>query len=379
VPHTIAVLGSGIVGASAAYHLSRRPEVHVMLVEGKHTGQATAAGAGIVAPGVSIRPPAAWYPFAAAAVRAYPPLLDALASDGEPDAGYEICGGLFVATSEDEAARLDDVRRLIEERARGGMPNVGAVTRLEPDEAAHLFPAIAPGTYAVHVDGGARVDGRRLRDAMLRAAGRRGAALLSGSARLNLTGGVVSGATVEGERVPCEAVVLATGAWDVITEDGRAIDLPVEPQRGQLAHLDLPGAETSAWPFVTGFHSHYLLAFAPHRVVAGATREDGSGFDPRITAGGLNEVMGEALRVAPGLAGATLAELRCGLRPVSPDGLPVLGDRSGLPGAIVATGLGASGLTLGPYTGAIAANLAVGEQPPDSVDLTPFDPDRFSS
>jgi D-amino-acid dehydrogenase len=324
VPETVAVLGSGIVGASAAYHLSRTPGVRVVLVDGGHPGQATAAGAGIVAPGVSIRPPAAWYPFAAAAVRAYPPLLDALRSDGEPDAGYETCGGLFVATSDDEAARLDDVHRLIEERAREGMPNIGTV------------------------------------------------------ARLTVTGGAVSGFAVDAERIPCDAVVLATGAWDVRIEGGQATGLPIRPQRGQLAHLDVPASGTGDWSFVTGFHSHYLLAFAPNRVVAGATREDDSGFDARVTAGGLQEVLGEALRIAPGLRDATLAEVRTGLRPVSPDGLPLLGHLSGLADAIVATGLGPSGLTLGPYAGAIAARLAVGEQPPGEVDLAPFDPDRFA-
>jgi D-amino-acid dehydrogenase len=379
VSDTVAVLGSGIVGASAAYHLSGMAAVRVVLVDGAHQGQATAAGAGIVAPGVSIRPPPVWYPFAAAAVRAYPSLVDALRSDGEADAGYETCGGLFVATDGDEVEELDGVQRLIEARARNGMPNIGAVARLEPAEAARLFPAIAPGTHAVHVEGGARVDGRRLRDAMIRAAARRGATVIRGAGRLTVAAGGVTGITVEDERIGCEAVVAATGAWDVATVDGPTIDVPVEPQRGQLVHLDLPGADTGGWPFVTGFHSHYLLAFAPHRVVAGATREPGSGFDPRITAGGLHEVLGEALRVAPGLGGATLAELRCGLRPMSPDGLPVLGSLPGVDGVIVATGMGPSGLTLGPFTGALAARLAVGDPPPPSeVDLGPFEPGRLA-
>jgi D-amino-acid dehydrogenase len=377
VPETVVVLGSGIVGASAAYHLSRTPGVRAVLVDGGHPGQATAAGAGIVAPGVSIRPPPAWYPFAAAAVRAYPQLLEALASDGEPDAGYEVCGGLFVATNDDEAARLDGVRRLIEERARGGMPNVGTVTPLEPGQTARVFPAIAPGTHAIHVDGGARVDGRRLRDGLVRAARRRGASVVPGEARLAVAGAAVESVIVNGEPIPCDAVILATGAWPVPTAEGTDLPIPVVPQRGQLAHLDVPGTETGAWPFVTGFHSHYVLAFAPHRVVAGATREDGSGFDPRVTAGGLREVVSEAIRVAPGLTDATLADLRCGLRPVSPDGLPILGSLDGLDGAIVATGLGASGLTLGPYTGAVAALLVGGDEPPADTDVTAFDPNRF--
>jgi D-amino-acid dehydrogenase len=117
-----------------------------------------------------------------------------------------------------------------------------------------------------------------------------------------------------------------------------------------------------------------MLAFDDHRVVAGATRETGSGFDYRVTAGGLAEVLGEALSTAPGLATATHLETRVGFRPMSPDGRPVLGPVPGTEGLIVATGLGPTGLTMGPYAGSIAARLALGQPP--GVDLAPFSPQR---
>ena len=118
---------------------------------------------------------------------------------------------------------------------------------------------------------------------------------------------------------------------------------------------------------------HYLLAFDDSRVVAGATRETGSGFDARVTAAGLDEVLTEALRIAPGLAAASHIETRVGLRPAGPDALPLLGP-AGIGGLVVATGLGATGLTLGPLTGATAARTALGADQP--IDLTPFDPLR---
>jgi D-amino-acid dehydrogenase len=128
---------------------------------------------------------------------------------------------------------------------------------------------------------------------------------------------------------------------------------------------------------ITGTYSHYLLAFPENRVVAGATREHDSGYDYRMTAGGVQEALGEALRVAPGLATATLREVRIGLRPTSPDGLPIMGQLPGLDNAYIATGHGASGLTLGPYSGAAIADLATGK--PVAIDLAPFAAARFQT
>ena len=74
---------------------------------------------------------------------------------------------------------------------------------------------------------------------------------------------------------------------------------------------------------------HYILAFAPNRVVCGATREHDAGFDVRVTGAGVAEVLAEAFRVAPGLGSATIAEVRVGLRPFSRDSLPLIGPAPG--------------------------------------------------
>jgi D-amino-acid dehydrogenase len=151
--------------------------------------------------------------------------------------------------------------------------------------------------------------------------------------------------------------------------------VPVVPQRGQIVHIGLDGADTSRWPVVLpSATGHYLLAFDGSRVVAGATREVGSGYDVRVTPGGLAEVLNNALSVAPGLSQGTLLETRVGLRPVGPDIRPLLGPVRGVDGLVVATGLGATGLTMGPLAGAVAARAALGLPP--EVDLGPFDPLR---
>jgi D-amino-acid dehydrogenase len=197
--------------------------------------------------------------------------------------------------------------------------------------------------------------------------------------------------TVDGELLEADAVVVAAGAWTAPLLAPLGIMVRVVPQRGQIVHIGLDGADTSRWPVVLpSATGHYLLAFGGSRVVAGATRETDSGFDVRVTPGGLAEVLANALAVAPGLSAGTLLETRVGLRPAGPDIRPLLGPVAGVDNLTVATGLGASGLTMGPLAGAVAARIALGLPPgqPDRtdatdrtdptapLDLAPFDPLR---
>src|SRR5437588_2153553 len=104
----VVVIGGGIVGSSAAYGLAR-DGVDVTLVDRADEGHATAAGAGIVSPGISARADEESFALAAASVAYYPRLLQWLAEDGERETGYEVVGGLFVATDAAEAAELPDM------------------------------------------------------------------------------------------------------------------------------------------------------------------------------------------------------------------------------------------------------------------------------
>ncbi len=370
----VAVIGGGLVGASAAYRLAC-DDARVTLIDRLDDGQATAAGAGILSPGTSFRSAGELLPLVAQAVAYYPELLARLADDGEHRTGYEIVGALHIATTEEEAGRLPEVLQQAQDRRAAGFGNIGDVASVDPATARARFPALGDLRAAIHLSGAARVDGRRLRDALRRAAVKRGATVLDGTAELLLEGDRATGVTVGGQAVHADAVIVAAGAWSRALADQLGLTLPVYPQRGQIAHLVVPDADTSRWPIVVGFHSHYLLTFPGNRVVAGATREHDSGYDCRPTAGGVHEVLGEALRVAPGLTSATVQEIRVGLRPTSPDERPMLGQAPGSRNVYFATGHGASGLQLGPYSGAAVADLALGR--PVSLDLRPFALQRF--
>jgi D-amino-acid dehydrogenase len=363
------------VGGSTAYALASAG-VRTLLVDATHPGQATAAGAGIIAPGTSLRPLPEFYPFAARAVRAYPDLVARLAADGETDTGYETVGKLFVAMDEREVPRLHEALALFTQRREDGMPNLGAMELVSADAARSMCPPLAPIAEAIYVPEAARVEGSRLREGLTAAARKRGAMIRHGSAQPVVEGGRLHGVRIDGETVPCDRLVLASGAWSSELAATFDLTLPVEPQRGQIAHMQIDGTDTSRWPIVGGFGDQYILTFRPNRVVAGATRETGSGFDVRQTGGGVQSVLNEALRVAPGLGTATLREVRIGLRPLSADGLPFLGLVPGVAGVIVATGHGPSGLQLGPYSGMVAAALA--QDQPIDVDLAPFAVQRGS-
>lgn len=357
----VIVVGSGIVGAVTSYHLAA-DGAEVLTVDAGFSGQATFAGAGVVFPWPVYRGDESWSDFWWAAAAQYPVLVGKLAGDGESDPGYSCVGAITVSEEQLDPSVMDE--------ARERDPSVGEVSQLPPGEPAARFPGLRTDLCGLFVGGAARVDGRLLQAALLRAADRYGARHLSGTANLVTAGGRVTGVEIDGEVHGAHAVVVAAGAWTPLLCSPVGIDVPVEPQRGQIAHLTVSDVDTGGWPMIRSLRDHYLLAFPGGHVVAGATRESGTGFDYRHTAGGVHKILADVLSIAPGLADATLESVRVGFRPLSTTGRPVLG--SPMPGLVVATGLGASGLTLAPLTGLVAAALALGRPAP--VDLTPFTP-----
>jgi D-amino-acid dehydrogenase len=202
------VVGTGVLGASAAYHLARAG-AQVVAIDAKRDGRATAAGAGIICPWVSGVDDPAFFRLYVEGARYYADLVPALAEQGETDLGYRRTGALLVSR---EPAELAFFERLLRER-QASMPEMGAITRLKPRDARRLFPPLGADFGAVHVAAGARVSGRLLAAALLRAATRAGAVVRDGEAALTMRQDRIVGVTVKGEAIAADQVVLTAGVW----------------------------------------------------------------------------------------------------------------------------------------------------------------------
>ncbi|MBS4172928.1 FAD-binding oxidoreductase [Bacillus sp. FJAT-49736] len=349
------VIGAGILGAATAYHLAKAKK-EVVIVDRKDIGQATDAAAGIVCPWLSQRRNKAWYQLAKGGAKYYPTLIKELEKDGETDTGYAKVGAISIHSDHDKLVTME--KRALKRKEEA--PEMGDVTILSPKETKSKFPLLADGYGSVHVSGAARVDGRALRDALLNSAKKHSATMIHGEATLLSNGKQITGVNVEGNCIQADCVIVTAGAWGNQVLAPLGLDFQVTFQKAQILHLLLPGIETSKWPVVMPPTDQYLLAFNGGKIVAGATHENDTGFDTRVTAGGMQEILHKALELAPDLASATLLETRVGFRPFTPGFLPIIGKLPGFDGIFVANGLGASGLTMGPYIGSELAKLAMG-------------------
>ncbi|MDQ0482048.1 NAD(P)/FAD-dependent oxidoreductase [Guptibacillus hwajinpoensis] len=360
------IIGSGILGASTAYHLAKEG-ADVTIIDRQEPGQATDAAAGIVCPWLSQRRNKVWYRLAKGGAKYYPELIHQLMKDGETETGYKQVGAISLHTDE---AKLDKmIERAI--KRREDAPEIGEIKKLSAEETKKLFPPIDPDYQSVFVSGAARVNGSALRKSLLQSAEKYGAKIRIGDAKLIHSGKRVTGVTIGNDRIEADQVIMTAGVWAQELVAPLGMHFNVTSQKAQIVHLEIANQVTDEWPVVMPPNDQYLLSFDNGRVVVGATHENAVGFDYRVTAGGLAEIFSKALAVAPGLANSTVLDTKVGFRPFTPGFLPVFGHVPEVEGLLAANGLGASGLTVGPYLGLEMARLALGKE----TDLDPADYD----
>ncbi|MBM7715500.1 D-amino-acid dehydrogenase [Bacillus thermophilus] len=360
----IIVIGAGILGASTAYHLAKKG-ADVTVIDRRDKGQATDAAAGIVCPWLSQRRNKAWYSLAKGGAAFYPSLISSLEKEGETDTGYARVGAISVRP---EHKTLVEIEKIALKR-RVDAPEIGDIQVLGPAEAQKLFPPLAEGYGAVYASGAARVNGRKLRDALLRAAERHGARIIFGDASFMLNSDRLDGVKTEGDLFRADTYIVTAGAWAKELLRTLGIEFRVKDLKAQIIHMKLLNEKSDEWPVIIPPGNQYIVPFENGRIVAGATYENFTHFDIRVTAGGMHEILHKALDIAPGLADSTILETRVGFRPYTPGSLPVIGPLPGYGNVLVGNGLGATGLTAGPLLGSVLANIALGQQPGVDVEL----------
>lgn len=364
----VIVIGAGILGASTAYQLAKKG-ADVLIIDRKDHGQATDAAAGIICPWLSQRRNQAWYQLAKAGARFYPGLIEELINEGETETGYAQVGALSIHEDAEKVRRMEE-RALVR---KADAPEIGDITRLDEHETRELFPLLAEGYQSVHISGAARIDGRALRDALIRSAQRNGAKMINGHAVLQFQNNRVTGVEVESQTYISDEVIVCAGAWANQLLHSLGMDFKVHFQKAQIMHLRIADRHnTGTWPVVIPPTDQYLLSFDHQKIVIGATHEnDLEDYDTRITPGGMQEILNKGLSLAPGLENSTFEEVRVGFRPFTPGFLPVMGRFPGWEGLIAANGLGASGLTMGPFIGNQLAKIAL--DIPLDMDITAYD------
>lgn len=348
----MAVVGGGLIGCAIARELARRGRRVVVLERGTLGGEASSAAAGMVAPQAEAEMPGPLLALGLESRRRYPAFVAAVQEESGVDVEYRTGGILYVAFTPAEVRRLARRARWQE---RLGL----RVRELSPGAARRLCPALPRRLpLALHFPDDDRVNNERLVLAVGIAARRAGAVVREGSEVLaiEVRRGRVWGVRTAGGMVEASAVVNAAGAWaGTIGLPPSVSRPPVFPVRGQMVVLRAaPGS------LGTPLYSQraYLVPRVDGRILLGSTREH-AGFDKSVMAGTAGALLGAAAELAPGLMTASVERVYAGLRPGTPDELPVLGAAPELPGLFHATGHYRSGILLAPLTAAAVADLVI--------------------
>jgi glycine oxidase len=364
-------VGGGVIGLASAWRAAQRGADVVVLERAQPPAGATRVAAGMLAPvgELSFGEPELLR-MTLASARLYPEFVAELEAASGRSTGYARRGALHVALDRDEAAelrRVHDLQRSLGLEARWLPPR--RCRELEPG----LTPACSGG---VHAPGEAAVDPRELTAALLAALAAAGVEVRTGCEVVDgrFAGERLAGVRVEGgEELRAGAVVLASGAWAGATAWlPEAARPPVRPVKGQALEL---GSREGSPPCgrILASERVYLVPRGDGRLIVGATVEE-RGFDTAVTAGGVHELLREAYRLLPDVAEMELVGSLAGLRPGTPDNLPLVG-AGAVEGLILATGHHRNGILLAPLTAAAIAALLGGDPLPEAA--TAADPARL--
>src|SRR3977135_2338773 len=290
--------------------------------------EASWASAGILSPAPENPAAVAMVPLGQASLSLYPEFVAQVEEISGKSTSFRAKGTLEALFSHDTKAELSTIIAL----------HHGLGLKAEPlraEDARELEPALSEeGEAAVLRPEEAAVDNRALTAAILEAAQRSGAEVFSGNGAKAIwrEGNRCAGLVLQNERVEAKWTVIAAGCFSA-TIEGIAPYAPVRPAKGQMVALR---ADDLKMERVRWSEKIYLVPRNDGRILAGATVEY-AGFDKRTTAGGIEKILSAAIELAPGLANARIAESWAGLRPDSPDHLPILGP-TGIDGLVMGTG-----------------------------------------
>ena len=364
----VVIVGGGAAGCSVAYHLALAG-VKSTIIEGQGVAtQASGFSAGGLNPLQGTGIPG---PLGSLAMESYLMHLD-LFGQLQDDTGIDYDGRIIsllkVAFDEEELAELQETEDVF-------APVDGFETRwLDNREVLELEPRVSPKIIrGLVARGNAAMDSYKYTLALRQSAEKMGASIRSGTvAGLERDNNRITGVRLDDETISCGQIVLAMGPWSRKAEAWLDAYIPVDPLKGEITRMELPGTPLNHDLSGGGGSLHPK----PDGLVWCGTTEEWRGFDKETSTSAHQSILEGAVRLVPDMADARLSLQTACLRPVTPDWLPIIGRLPGWDNVYLATGAGKKGILLSPGIGKSVADLMT--QGETSLSIGPFSPDRFT-
>lgn len=363
----VVIVGGGIVGISTAFFLGQAGVKSVVIERDSIGSHSSGFACGLLGSLSGSGIPGPVFPIAQAGMRIHSNLSRHLFEETGVDVKYRELPSLALSFS--DAAVKQAKADLAWQQAQGGY----SVRWLEAAEAKAIEPRVSDSALgAVYTEGTADVEPYRFLVALAQAVEKLGATIRHGRViGLSRDRDRVSGVVLDKGEVPCDTVVLATGPWCGEASSWLGVAVKVRPLKGQILRLRAPGR-----PFECriAWEDNYAVSKPDGLLWAGTTEEES--FEENPTHQARDGIMSSLLEVIPSVLDAHLVRQTACLRPLSSDGLPLLGQVRGWEGVYVATGAGRKGIVLGPVMGQIIANLITTGVSEFSIEA--FHPNRFT-
>ena len=344
---TIGIIGAGIVGSTAAYYLARSG--HEVTVFDEGIGQATSASAGIICPWFTLRRNKPWYFLVSNGAEFYREMMEDLTEDGFDTSDIFQQDGALIMRDKPNRLKSDLIDGA---KKRETAPAIGDIQTVQNDELDQFFPHLETEYDATFVEGGARINGRALIQNLQAAIEKFGGKIIRERAQTsyNETHAVVI-ASQSSLAQAYDRILLSAGPHLPSLLEPLGYEVDITAHKGQLLSFYCEDWKDRHWPVVMLPGKLDLIPFNNGEIVVGATHEEAMGYDLKLDDERLAALRAGAEEWMPALKGMKVHRREVGSRAYTPDASVLVGQVPGLDNVWAVSGLGASGLTSGPFLG----------------------------